>query len=797
MKLTESTLSLVRKTALDRAKKVKIHKTANLHIHDELIKAGDRQVAKTLGMPIERDSALVFVDLAPACNWAHPCEYHLHDAETGKLYRKAPKSLPPSMMEIHENAATAFHMPVKMTAVRKRQLTGKKRRIIPLNNAMSSFPGERYAILFTGKAENRHTNDMEFLYRTLIDDYDFDAANIQVCNHDGTVNYFLGNNTSSSIGASLGNWPGDNTAYRMVVNQPGTRAGFQAAVSAIAADIKAGDLLFIHTNNHGGGPCDHGNNASGQFDLTDYCMYVYNATGTYWLPYYVNDFVTDLGALPSFDALMVMMEQCRSGGFIDPIINNSPAVWTHVAAAVSANDYSQGGPNFDPFAEDWIAGIHGQYADGTALSQTVDANGDGRLSATEAFDYANAVRSYDGTIKKYCPPPSGTPLRTGDTPTASDSPAGYGSYIFLGLPAHDLYLRDNLDDLGREPLVNGGISCSPDIIVYNQELLDPDATLATPAAQASDTLGADIEWGQDNFIYLRVQNRGSQPTSGTARLFWSTASVLPTPGSWHEITTTPVAIPSVNPQEMAVVGPIVWKKGDIPAKGHYCFIGLIGSGDDPAPDPATIHTIDDYYNFIRLSNNATWKNFNVVDLFANSVSNMQFAIQGWPRVKLSADLMIDLSQLPSAMTVKLKILKRLSSGAALENAKFTKESGSHQEFTLKAGKTVYLRGMNLKPSDKCQASMDITVPAGSPEASYRVAVAEFIDGKEMGRVTRLLSVGQFPFMGDRRTLEVHVAACEWAAKISPHNKEAFSDLDRAFGRGYDGCHYCLTEYSKD
>jgi len=792
MRLPEAIKSLVKQDASRRVQALNIHKQANLYLHREVLRAGDTVRAARLEVPIRRDSALVFVDLAPACNWVHPCEYHLYDAVTGKAYQKIPASVPPAYPALAPNVTTAFHTPVKMMDTRNRRAAWKK-RLRPIANAPSAAPGERYAILFAGLAQNRHMNDLEFLYRTLIDDYGFAAANIQVCNHEGKLNYFLKNSDGSpstqTIGSKLGKWPGNNTAYRMVVNQPGTRTGFQSALNAIAGQIQSQDLLFIHTNNHGGGPCD---------GVNDYCMFEYDANVS-WNPYYVNDFIADLGVLPHFEVLMLMMEQCRSGGFINPIINNTPATWTHVATAVSENDYSRGGTNFDPFAEDWIAGIHGQYPDGTGLRQPVDTNNDGRIAASEAFHYGDAVHTYDGTTVRHCPPPNGTALKDGDTPTSSDSPAGYGAYIFLGLPAHDLYLRDNLQDHGREPLIGGGISCSPDVIVYNQELLDPEATLTAPAAQQSDTLGDPVESGQDNYIYLRVQNRGAQPTAGTARVFWTPPSALPTPSSWTEITdpANPLAIPVVGSQEMKIAGPLVWKKADIPALGHYCFVGLINSGSDPSPDPATIHTLDDYYNFIRLSNNATWKNFDVVDVFKNSMTNMEFAIQGWPKIKLSADLMIDLSSLAANMTATLRILKRLSSSAALENAKLLKDSGTYQQFKLSAGKQAFLRNLNLKASDNCQVTLEITVPAQSADGAYRVAAAEIVDGKEMGRVTRMLAVGDHPYMGNRRSLEAHIATCNWAAKISWRNKEAYQDLDRAFKHGYDGCRFCLPEYSKD
>jgi hypothetical protein len=791
MKLNNKIQSQIQKDALQRLRKMKADKHTNLYLHDEVLAKGVTLKAVSLKVPIERETAFVFADLAPEYNWVHPCEYHLYDAKTGDLYKTVKASMPPSNIVPLRKSVTGFHMPVKLIDTKKRRATWKK-RMKPIANALSNAPGERYAILFAGRADNRHTNDLEFLYRTLIDDYGFTAGNIHVLNHDGTLNY-------CGSPSPIGNWPGDNTAYRMVVTGPGTRAGFQVAFNAIAAVIRPEDMLFIHTNNHGGGPCDPG--------ITDYCMFVYDPNCAF-VPYYVNNFIADMGVLPQFEVLMVMMEQCRAGGFINPIINNSPATWTHFASAVVANDYSLGGANFDPFAEDWIAGIHGQYADGTGLAQVIDTNNDGRISAAEAFSYANAVRHFNGAVYNTCPTPGmatcqscggvgGHALRLGDSPIASDSPAGFGAYIFLGLPDHDLYLRDNLQDHGREPLINGGINCSPDIIVYNQELLDPEATLGTFAAQQSDTLGQKVEIGQDNFIYLRVQNRGTQPTSGTARVFWALPSILPTPASWTEITdpANPEAIPAINPEEMRIVGPIIWNKADIPGKGHYCFIGLINSGDDPALDITTIHTIDDYYNFIRASNNATWKNFDIDDVFANSVANIEFAIQGWPKIKLSADLMVDLTQIPEYMIVKLRILKRISSSAKTERATLVTESSLYQQFELVPGKQAFLWGMDLKPSDMCQASLEITIPETAKDGNYRLSVAQLVDGKVMGQVTRMLSVGVYPFLANRRTLEVHVPDCEWAAKTSRRNKVAYQSIEKALKHGYNGCAYCLREYN--
>ena len=422
MKINQKTKSQIQKHAISYLKEQNIHEKANLHIYNEVLEKDHILKAGPLEIKMDRRTAFVFVDLAPNYNWAHPVQYLLYDAETGNLHNKVNASFPPSIAKSKLDMVEAFHTPVKQNDILKqRKQKSANSSTNASTNAPNNAPGKRYAILFAGLAQNRHTNDLEFLYRTLIDDCGFNAANIQVCNHDGTLNYFLNTPwgpSTQTVGVNLGNWPGNNTAYRMVVNHPGTRAGFQAALNTIASQIKAGDFLFIHTNNHGGGPCD---------DVNDYCMFEYDANVS-WNPYYVNDFVSDLKILPTHNILMVMMEQCRSGGFVNPIISNSPATNTHVATSVIADEYSQGSANFDPFAYDWIAATAGRYPDGSKLKLTVDTNNDNAISAAEVFAYADSVHTHEGRVLKIC---QGIPLKTGDSPTSADSPNGCGASIFL------------------------------------------------------------------------------------------------------------------------------------------------------------------------------------------------------------------------------------------------------------------------------------------------------------------------------------------------------------------------------
>jgi serine protease len=49
----------------------------------------------------------------------------------------------------------------------------------------------------------------------------------------------------------------------------------------------------------------------------------------------------------------------------------------------------------------------------------------------------------------------------------------------------------------------------------------------------------------------------------------------------------------------------------IPASGHYCFVGLVGTAADRAPGLAAFSDWANFTTFISANNNVTWRNFNV------------------------------------------------------------------------------------------------------------------------------------------------------------------------------------------
>jgi hypothetical protein len=368
---------------------------ANLYLRTEEQQPGTSlQIAgATRIVPTRMATVQIFVDLDPLANWGHPVRFLYYALSSAQLVHSEYASFPPHDFDTDPAAYEPIHVPQvfqeapRVATERKPGLRfflrwprfGEERR--------RRRGGKRYAILFSGNSNNRHLNDLEFLYRTLIDQYKFEPRNVRVLNFDGTLNYNGGPQPVTT-------WPGNGTPYRLKgrIDGPGDVKGFDAAFNWVILRLKPDDLLLIHTNNHGGQ-----NDGYGQPWLCGY--------PNFSLVYKASDFGARIKALPKHKSLIVGMEQCYSGAFMGPTINNSRAHVTSFASAVPANLSSMGGPTFDPWARDWIAAFHGANPDGTALSLPVPTN----PATRAAFNYSNAAHV------------------PGDLPQFQDAPPGSGN----------------------------------------------------------------------------------------------------------------------------------------------------------------------------------------------------------------------------------------------------------------------------------------------------------------------------------------------------------------------------------
>ena len=154
------------------------------------------------------------------------------------------------------------------------------------------------------------------------------------------------------------------------VGYSATKANIATVFNDLQTTLGTGDHLFIFTTDHGGPEAE-------PHDDMNVVLNLWGETIT------DNEFTAEVDKISSTVPIMITMEQCFSGGFIDDII---PAGFSGqdrvIATAANASEFSYG----DTFSTLWISAVAGHDKSGTAVDADVDDNG--KVSMQEAFNYA-------------------------------------------------------------------------------------------------------------------------------------------------------------------------------------------------------------------------------------------------------------------------------------------------------------------------------------------------------------------------------------------------------------------------
>jgi subtilisin family serine protease len=333
------------------------------------------------------------------------------------------------------------------------------------------------------------------------------------------------------------------------------------------------------------------------------------------------------------------------------------------------------------------------------------------------------------------------------TSTASNDPAADRIGVMPNLRAlmqndvlnlaPDVYLRDHVGDDGDPH--NGTISASPDIIVRPDPVADPQGSFGEGSGLENDaSLGYEVEAGQDNHIYVRARNRGgSAATNVQATVYWCPVATLLTPDLWSLVGAVNLAsVPSGD--VLTVSGGLTWPSAQIPATGHYCFVGILGHPRDPAPDPGDLASWDNFYRFVREHNNVTWRNFNVVDNEPSAgepAVALPFLAVGAPDRPLPMELVVG-GRLPVGVKLELAAPPAMFEALHLRTPFLRVEKKKHEARLPLNPHGRNLLGKAVFPA-KMRAPMRllVRVPPELRKHAYEVHVRQLFEGREVGRVT--------------------------------------------------------------
>jgi serine protease len=245
---------------------------------------------------------------------------------------------------------------------------------------------------------------------------------------------------------------------------------------------------------------------------------------------------------------------------------------------------------------------------------------------------------------------------------------------------------------------------------------------------------------------VRVLNRGgSAATNVDATVYWSPPATLVTPNLWTLVGA--VNIPNVPAGNLLTVSDgLVWPSGSIPATGHYCFVGLIGTPSDPAPGPADFLIWDNFLSFIKNNNNVTWRNFNVVNNVPPSAGAagvppgyvaLPFLTPGAPDHARKFGLEV-LARLPEGARVILEAPQYLLD--MLEHRPpYKKAKGGVGRVPIKAHGRHALGSALLPARAKPRLQLFVQIPETLRDQPYQIAVRQLYRREEVGRITWVLA----------------------------------------------------------
>jgi thermolysin len=352
----------------------------------------------------------------------------------------------------------------------------------------------------------------------------------------------------------------------------------------------------------------------------------------------------------------------------------------------------------------------------------------------------------------------------------------------------DIYVRDSLTDTGVVPSV-GTLYLSPDVITRNDLVASPETEFAD---LTNGDLGEPVERGQDNFVYIRLQNRGAEAGDVEVKVYWTDPGSFASPASWKPIGSALAS--AVQPGGLRVAGPITWKENDLPPEGHFCMVVELDDPLDPAPDKSLITTGEQYAQYISESNNFAWRNIMVQDAIPGGAIDYTFMIRG-PQTAGPGDVLIDLTDLPAGCEARLRVTRRLSDGAQLVGPTLDKSNLRYNYYRLTPGTTNCLNRMPFAANDSSETHLYVSL-ANNSEGTCALQAAQRFGGVVVSRqnfVINILAEGSFEFIGNQHSLEVHRQGCDWLGKMSRPHMIGFRTLEHAHLEGYDNCAFCIGD----
>lgn len=472
---------------------------------------------------------LVFVDEEPNSGWEHPCKYvyiaPYQDLQKDSLYFVVDSVCPPTDVDL----APAY----------KPNRYGEKGKMKPsvpkvLSNDPNPAAENTYAVILNGgmqKTANseRYWNDCSFIYKTLRNTYGIPKGNIKVIMSDGTdegedMNMIDGRYCSSPLDLDDDSIPD--------IEYAATKENLQTVLNGMAQKLTDDDHLMIFVTGHGG--YDYKTNSS--------YMYLWKKDKLY--PNELNSYLEPIDA----GFISIVMGQCYSGGFIEPLKKTNRIIAT--ACAEKERSYGSTTIPFDEFLYHWTSAVNGYDAYGKKMrvkenipildAQAYAAKND--VYANDKAEYGHEVPqinyfthsvAYDLSLANI-PPVVDLCFDKYKTPVTSElMTRSYKKGAFPGISPSQIgsFLSGLHKDYDAKTHVKYEFWGNPYIWIRNQN----------DGKEVHVTEKPIIEEDKKVFVYTQVRNKGVKPYKAQdmmVKSYWGNSATVITEHKWKGYSTT-------------------------------------------------------------------------------------------------------------------------------------------------------------------------------------------------------------------------------------------------------------------
>jgi hypothetical protein len=286
----------------------------------------------------------------------------------------------------------------------------------------------------------------------------------------------------------------------------------------------------------------------------------------------------------------------------------------------------------------------------------------------------------------------------------------------------DVWSSDPAPDNGVEPnKVSKNIWMSPDVWVRNQ----------------NDSIyrHQDVKMGQNNFVYVKVRNRGTKTAVNTTVEVYRVKASLSTrwPKGWTFVGKA--TLDELAPDATKNVA-ITWDKDAIPAPGHYCFYVRLLNAEDPMKVAEGTNSVTNTFN----NNNIVWRNFNILGFLDKVTNKFETTVANPKDTAAKVDLKFEEKENfvqgdGARIIVDLGDLFDRWQAAGGEGSNIKPIGGTQVELT---GAPATITGIPMEAGEELpiKVRVDAYEPMPVPGTSheYNLSVQESVDGELVGGV---------------------------------------------------------------